>query len=426
MKRKKFGFFILIALFLFFNLGFKETNNVYVIPIEGEINKATYNFVKNKLEEIDPANTKAVIFEIDTYGGLIDQAINIKDLIISSPIPTISYVNNKAVSAGSLISIASEKVVMSSSAIIGSAEPIPNTEKTLSMWRGVLRDTAQLRGRDPLIMEAMADKDIGIAGIIDKGKLLNLTSTEAIEYQISDGVVDSYEEILAMFNIDNVDIIEINENIQVKITKYIASPYVASFLLTLGFVGLVIEVLTPGFGLGGTISIAGFGLYFGGNILAGNSNWTSLILFMIGMILAVVSMIVPGLGVPEIGSFIFIVAGVILAVDSVTTAILSLSVAIILTAIISVLLIKLGFRSQVLKKIVLDSNHSSEKGFLSTDSMAIYLNKVGLATTDLRPSGFVEIEGQRLDALSESDMITKGSKVKVIKIEGSKIFVRRI
>ena len=427
MKNNKIGVIALMMLFLFFGLGFNGAkDNVYVIPIEGEINKATFKFVKNAMEGIDPNTTDAIIFEIDTYGGLIAEAINIKDLIIASPVPTISYINNKAVSAGALISIASEKVVMSKSATIGSAETIPNTEKILSMWRGVLRDTAQLRGRDEIVVEAMADKDIVIDGVIERDKLLNLTSSEALKYGVSDMTADSYKEILDALNIKNANIVEIQENLQVKLTKYIASPYVASFLLTLGFVGLVIEILTPGFGLGGTISIIGFGLYFGGNILAGNSDWTSLILFVIGMILAGVAIIVPGFGIPEIGSVIFIFAGVILAVDSVSTALFSLSIAIILTTIISVMLVKLGFRSKHLNKIVLQSNHSSEKGFLSTDSMCNYLDKEGIADTELRPSGFITIDGERLDAMSESDLIFKGSKVKVVKIEGSKIFVRRI
>lgn len=427
MKNRKISFVVLIILFLFFSLGFSESKgNVYVIPIKGEINKATFKFVKKEMQEIDPETTDAIIFEIDTYGGLVDEAINIKDLIISSPIPTISYINNKAISAGALISIASEKVVMSPTATIGSAETVPNTEKVLSMWRGVLRDTAQLRGRDELVIEAMADKDISIDGVVEKNKLLNLTSKEAEQYGVSDITAESYEEILSAFKIKNAKIVEVTENLQVKLTKYIASPYVASFLLTMGFLGLVIEVLTPGFGLGGTISIVGFGLYFGGNILAGNSNWTSLILFVIGMILATVAIIVPGIGVPEIGSVVFIVAGIVLAVDSVSTALFSLSIAVILTTIISVMLIKLGFKSKHLSRIVLDSNHSSEKGFLSTDSMSKYIDREGIAVTELRPSGFIEIDGKRLDALSESDLIFKDSLVRVVKIEGSKIFVRRI
>ncbi len=428
MKIKKTSIIgLMMLLFMFFSVGFNSSKgNVVVIPIEGEINKATYEFVKDQMSKIDPETTDAIIFEIDTYGGLVDQAINIKDLIIASPVSTISYINNKAISAGTLISIASDKVVMNSTSTIGSAETIPNSEKYLSMWRGVLRDTAQYRNKDALVMQAMADKDIEIAGVIESGKLLNLTSNEAKALGISDLTADSYEEILAAFNIKDAKITTISENLKVKLTKYISSPYVASFLLTLGFVGMVIEIFTPGFGFGGTISIVGFGLYFGGNILAGNSNWTALILFSIGLILAMIAMIVPGFGIPEVGGLVFILLGVVLAVDSVSTAILSLSIAIILTTIITVFIVKLGFKSNVLNRIVLDSNHTSEKGFLSRDSQDVYLNKEGIAQTELRPSGFIEIDQTRLDVLSDAGLISKGERVKVVRIEGSNIFVRRI
>ena len=428
MKNKKTSILaFMLVIFAFFGLGFEGAKgNVHVIPIEGEINRGTYKFVENSLAEIDYDTTEAVIFEIDTYGGLVDEAIKIKDLIIKVPVQTISYVNNKAVSAGVLLTIASDKVVMASAATIGSAETIPNTEKVLSMWRGVLRDTAQLNSRDPFLIEAMADRDIVIPNLIDKGKLLNLTSVEAKQLGLSDITADSYAEIVEVFNIKEANVNKVNESLSVKLTKYISSPYMATLLLTIGFVGLVIEVLTPGFGLGGTMSVIGFGLYFGGNILAGNSNWTSLILFITGIILMMIAVIVPGFGIPEIGGVLFMFGGVVLAVDSVWTALLSLSVAIIITTVIGVILIKLGFRSKILSKIVLQSNHTSERGYVSADTMDTYLDKVGETLTELRPTGFIEIEGERLDVLAEGAFISKDEKVKVVKVEGSTIFVRRI
>ncbi|HZK33105.1 MAG TPA: NfeD family protein [Tissierellaceae bacterium] len=428
MGKKKFSIILVVLIFLLMlsSLSFAENHgDVYVIPIEGEINKATYNFLRDSISKIDLKNARAIIFEINTYGGLVDQASDIKDLIVSLPVHTISYVNNKAISAGVLVTIASENVVMSSSATIGSAETVPFEEKSLSMWRGFLRDTAQYRGRDAEIVESMADKDIEIEGIVEEGKLLNLTSKEALEHGISDVTADTYEEILRAFDLESANIKMVDESLQVKLAKIIANPYISSFLLTLGFIGLVIEIMTPGFGLGGTISIIGFGLYFGGNILAGNSNWTSLILFVTGLILLIVEAIVPGFGLPGIGGILFLIVGIVLAVDSVTTALFSLSIAIIITTIITVILFKQGYRSKHLSKLILKSNLNIEKGYLSTDSMDIYLDKIGTATTELRPSGFIEIEGIKLDALAESGHIARGSTVKVVRVEGSKIFVRR-
>lgn len=408
-------------------IGFAENNqDVYVIPIKGEINSASFSFLKEVIADIDESTTKAIIFEIDTYGGLIDQASNIKDLILSLDIPTISFVNNKAESAGVLITIASEKVVMATNSTIGSAETIPNTEKILSTWRSFLRDTAQYRGRNTDIIQAMADSDMVVTGINTKGKLINLTSKEALEYGIADLVSDDYDEILAHFGIANANIIPVEEGLQVKLAKLISKPYISSLLITLGLVGLVIEILTPGFGIGGTISIIGFGLFFGGNILAGNSNWTSLALFATGLLLLVVEGIVPGFGLPGIAGIIFVTGGTVLAMGSFSSAIASLSIAIILTTIVTIILLKLGFRSKLLDRVVLKAEHNKERGYLSVDSSDIYLNKKGISITELRPSGFIEIDGKRLDALSDGSFIPKDVQIEIFRVEGSKIFVRRV
>lgn len=426
MKRKFIGILLLLTLLVLSSISYADGNEVYIVPIKGEINHATYNFLNHTMDKIIRENPKAIIFEIDTYGGQIVEAEKIKNLIISSPVPTISYVNNKAESAGVLVTIAAEKVVVSNTATIGSAETIPNTEKILSMWRSMLRDTAQYRNRNPEIIEAMADKDVEIEGLVPRGKLLNMTSSEAVKYGIADLAADNYETILSTFKLGDANINIVEESLQVKLAKYISNPYVSSFLLTIGFVGLVIEILTPGFGIGGTISIIGFGLYFGGNILAGNSHWTSLVLFVTGLILLVIETMVPGFGLPGVSGIILVIIGVVLAMDSYKIAMLSLSIAIVITTIVTLVLIKMGYRSKLLNKIVLETSHKDEKGYISVDSPLEYLNKEGKTLTELRPAGFIEIDGVKLDALSEGGYIAKDLPIKVVRVEGSKLFVRRL
>lgn len=399
---------------------------VYVIPIKGEINRATHNYVRDVLQEIGEEDVEAIIFEIDTYGGLVEEAQKIRDLIIATDIPTISFVNNKAISAGVLISIASEKIVMTPTSTIGSAETIPNTEKILSFWRSTLRDTAQYRGRNSQIIEGMADKDIVVEGVSEKGKLINLTAQEALEYGIADFIADDVNQILAHFNIraSGVDVLE--EGLQIKFAKYISNPYISTLLLVLGFVGLVVEIMTPGFGIGGTISLLGFGLYFGGNILAGNSNWMSLLLFVLGLVLLIIEAMVPGFGLPGISGLVLVVVGTVLAMENIKTAIISLSIAIIISAILSFYLVKMGYKSKLFKSIVLNNKLDEEKGYSSGRNMDHLMDGEGISISELRPSGFIEIDGERLDALSEGEFIPKNSKVKVVRVEGSKIYVRRI
>lgn len=426
MKRAKWILVLCIMLMILATISYAEDGPVYIIPIKGEINRATSNFVRGNIDELNKKDVSAIIFEIDTYGGLIEEAIKIKDAILQTNIPTISFINNKAESAGVLLAISSQEVVMASNATIGSAETIPNTEKVLSLWRAVLRDTAQYRGRNSEVIEAMADKDIEIHGLTPRGKLVNLTSQEALELGVGDYISDDYNDILSNFGISNANLVYKEEGFQMKLAKYISNPYISSILLTIAFVGLVVEILTPGFGLGGTISIIGFGLYFGGNILAGHSHWTSLALFVTGLILLVIEGIVPGFGLPGISGIIFVLAGVVMAMNSFAAAVLSLSIAIIITTIVTIVLVKYGFRSTLLDSIILTTQHKDEDGYLSTDSKDDLLNKRGITLTALRPSGFVDIDGEKLDVLSEGGFIPKDTIVEVIRTEGSKIFVRRV
>lgn len=427
MKKLRIWAFVILAFILMNGVIFAENEaDVYVIPIKGDITRASYNFLRDSLDKVVNNSTKAIIFEIDTYGGLISEAEKIKNLIIGLEVPTITFVNNKAESAGVLISIAGEKLVMAESSTIGSAETSPDTEKVLSMWRSFLRDVAQLRGRNPQIVEAMADKDIHIEGLSERGKLLNLTSREALEYGICDLISNDYDEILSHFNISYTSIVEVEESLELKAAKFLSGSFISTLLLTLGFVGLVVELFTPGFGIGGTISIISFGLFFAGNILAGNSQWTSLAVFVTGLILLVIEAIIPGFGLPGISGIILVVLGAILAMGSVTQALMSVSVAIIITTLITLLLIKRGSKSPIFDKIILDIQHKEEEGYVSAKPKDEYLGKEGIAVTELRPSGIIEIDGRRLDALSSGNFIQKNTRVKVIKVEGSKIIVRRI
>ncbi|HCS10236.1 MAG TPA: Nodulation efficiency protein D (NfeD), partial [Clostridiales bacterium] len=181
-----------------------------------------------------------------------------------------------------------------------------------------------------------------------------------------------------------------------------------------------------GFGVGGIASIIAFGLYFGGNILAGNSNWISLTFFVIGLMLIVIEGMVPGFGLPGISGIIFIVIGIIMAMNNLRLAVLSLSIAIILTTIATIIFVKLGCRSKIFNNVILSNKLLKDKGYIPSKDMEHLLGEEGIALSELRPAGFIEIGNNKYDALSDGGFIVRNDKIKVVKVEGSKIFVRRI
>ena len=163
-----------------------QTPVVYIAPIEGMIDLGLAPFVQRVLNEAAQEGAAAVVLEINTFGGRVDAAVLIRDALLNARVPTVAFVNKRAISAGALISLAAEKIVMANGGTIGAATPVamgqpgapaqPVAEKTVSYVRKEFRATAEARKRPPIIAEAMVDADVEIPGLIQKGKLLTLTT----------------------------------------------------------------------------------------------------------------------------------------------------------------------------------------------------------------------------------------------------------
>ena len=271
----------------------------------------------------------------------------------------------------------------------------------------------------------MADADIEIEGIIQKGKLLTLTSQEAAELNFIDGITSSIDDILYLSNLQNVPLRELSPSFQLRLASMATSTTATSILLTLGFIGIIVEFFTPGFGMGGVISLSAFTLYFGGLLFAGFSSWVILAVFLIGIILLLVEMFVPGFGVPGILGIIAIFASIVLASSSIEQALMSIVIAILLTIIAGVLIFKYAPRNnKFFDRITLSTSLSTKGGYISTADYSEYVGKTGVAISPLRPSGSIEIDGRKLDAVSEGDFIERDEQIKVIKVEGSRIIVK--
>lgn len=419
---------IFIFAFSFISVEAQEgEGTVYVIPIEGEINDAVYQYVRQSIEEAesDPQAT-GIIFEIDTYGGRVDAAEDMSPVMMRANLPTISYVNTRAISAGVLITISSDHIVMSPGSNIGSAETIPNTEKILSSWVASLRGAAQETGRDPQIVAAMADESLEIEGVIEAGRLLNLTAQEALDLEFIDLRSQDYEEMLSHFDISYNRVEEMEMPFRARISQFATGSTVAPILLSLGFMGLVFEVFTPGLGAGAIIGISSFSMYFIGSLLAGDSGILAIILFLAGLVLLAVEAAIPGLGIPGISGGIAIIASIALSASSPEAALVYILIALALTIATFVLMLKFGPKNKLFDKITLKSATRREDGYSSSDPYEDYVGKEGLVVSYLRPSGTVKVDGKLLNVVTEgSSFIEEGARVMITRTEGSKIYVSR-
>ncbi len=418
---------LLIVFFGSFIVEAAPSDLVYTIDVEGEVNSGLARFIEKSIDRAETDGAEAIILQITTFGGLVDSAVAIRDILIDTSVMTVAYVKDRAWSAGALITLACDKIYMSPGSSMGAAETRPNEEKYISAFRKEFKTTAEKQGRNSDIAAAMVDSDIAIDGVIEKGKLLTLTASEATELGMADLIVTSQHNLLADLGFEDGIIRKLEPTLIDRFARYVTNPYVGSILITVGFVALVVEAITLGWGVAGTIGILSLATFFSGNLLVGNTNWGLILLFVAGMILLALELfVVPGFGVTGLGGIILVIASLFLTFNDPTIGLYAVSFSLISSIIITIILFRFFGKSKTWNRIALTITQSKENGYLAAKTRSDLLGLEGEALTTLRPTGTALIAGERIDVLSESSYIEKGNKIKVVKIEGVKVIVREI
>ncbi|RLD14693.1 MAG: hypothetical protein DRI28_02930 [Caldiserica bacterium] len=416
---------IFLILFLSISGSSASRERVIVLHIEGEINLGLSKYVDRCLKDMN--GVKAVIVEIDSFGGALDAATRIRDRIIHLDIPTIAWIKGRAWSAGALIALSCKKIVFSSGASMGAAEPIPTTEKTVSAVRGEFESTCEANGRDPKIGASMVDKEIEIEGVVKKGELLTLSSENAKKLGFSDYESNSLDDILSHFNLNEFEISDLSPLPSEKLAGFLTSSIVREILLIIGFLGLLIEATTPGFGIPGTMGLVALSLFFGGHMIAGIGNWLYTVMFVAGIVLLLIEIfVIPGFGIAGISGIALIFISIFLTLGGGVSAIYAMGV-VVLVLLVSFLVLLFFFpKLPIWKKLGLARREMKKEGYVAVTEKKHLEGKEGKAITMLRPSGVVEIDGKRYDALTEGEFIERGQKIVVTRVEGGKIFVKKL
>jgi membrane-bound serine protease (ClpP class) len=417
---------------------------VYVAPVEGIIDLGLAPFIERVLSEATTAGATALILEINTFGGRVDAAVLIRDALLRSRVRTVAFVNKRAISAGALISLAAETIVMAEGGTIGAATPVqlgqpggpaqPVAEKTVSYMRKEFRATAESRKRPPLVAEAMVDADVEIPGVIDKGKLLTLTTDEAIKLRVADFRADDLEAVLERLELAGAEIRRTSENWAELLVRFLTHPVLGSLLMTIGILGIIVELRTPGFGVPGALGVASLGLFFWGHWLVRLAGWEELLLVAIGLTLLALEMfVIPGFGIAGVLGIAALLGGLGLSLvgAGATWATMALAggrVALALALAIGAALALLPLlpRLPLGRRLVLETEMAAREGFTSPpESDRRWLEKRGVVTSPLRPAGIADIDGERLDVVSEGEFIDAGESIEVVRVSGNRIVVRQ-
>jgi len=431
--------FLIVILFALTT--FAQQKTVYVAYIDTEIGLGLAPYISRVISEAEQNNADAIVFKINTFGGRVDAATQIKDAILSSKILTIAFINNRAISAGALIALSCNKIVMVPGSSIGAATVVDETgqkvgEKYQSYMRSEMRSTAEKNGRRTDIAEGMVDERVVVEGLSDSTTLITLTSEEAHQYLIADTVLTSFNELLSAFDLKNAEEVSITSNWAEDVVKFLNNPIISSILIMIGFFGLMAEIKTPGWGVAGTTGLIALTLFFGSSYILQLASILEILLFVIGLVLLLAEIfVIPGFGVAGISGIVLIFASIFLSLlgsepfidmHAISIAIIQLSGSMLFALVGMFFLVKYLPKSTAFNKLVLSESEKAEHGFVSYPSEKDLVGKLGIAFTTLRPGGTAVIDDRRIDVVADSEYIDKDVKIKVLRVEGIKVVVTAV
>ena len=467
-----------------------EATEAYVIPIEGEIDRALMIFIRRGIQAAERAGASTIIFRVDTFGGRVDSALQIATLIGGlDEIETIAYVpatpegTGVSWSAGALISFSCDRIYMAPGTSMGAAAPVFQSqqgmemapEKTVSAVRTQMAALAEKNGYPKGIAVAMVDMDVELIEVyldgelevttstdlpdlerearerdltLEKGKvvspsgkLLTLTAGEMERYGVSSATVGDIEALYALIGVPGGEVATLEPSAPDRIVSVITGAAVTSLLVLIGLAALYLEITSPGFGVPGTIAIIAFLIIFLGGALLGTVGSLEIILFLLGVVLLVVEIfLIPGFGVAGISGIVLMIAALVLSRqefviprvpwqwDIFLRNLRNVGLGFVGSLVLLVFLLRIFPRTPGLKRLILESNQDTLAGYTvqSAESSALLTGRRGNAVTALRPAGKADFEGEILVVETDGEFIEAGTPVEVIEVSGNRIVVRRV
>ena len=438
------------------------------------------------MSEALDAGAEVIVFEIDTFGGRLDAALEIGDSIddikqrTNRSVKTVAYVHKKAISAGALISLACREIVMRNGTTIGDCQAVqvnPQTrpmeaapEKIQSPTLAFMRKYAQSNGYPELLCEAMVDPDIEVKKVVfpdgtvrylrsqefDKlgaeekkgakdelivpaGKLLTMTDSEAREYGFSRASVASRAEAIGLYARPDAVIITYETNWSEELVRFLNSMSVSGVLMVVGMLALYMAFKTPGFGAAETVAIVCFAVLFLSKYLVGLATTVEVVIFVVGVVLlAIEFFIIPGFGFVGVGGILCVLASLVLALqkfnlpeynwevtdflENLLTVFGSVGVA----TVLFMFFVRFMPQTPFLKKLVLTTSETAEAGYVAGKvGRRELVGKSGVALSTLRPSGRAEIDGEMMLVVADGDFIEAGSPIVVSEVRGYRVVVTK-
>jgi membrane-bound serine protease (ClpP class) len=419
------------------SLGAQSPAVVYRLDVQGTIENGLAPYIARGIREANARGAKAIYLDIDTPGGRVDAAERIADAIRGSKIPVYAFVNPRAYSAGALIAIATNGIYMREGAVLGAATPVDGEgtkapEKYVSAMRAEFRALAEARGLDPRIAEAMVDENIGVPGLAEPGRLVTLSTSEALKVGYAKAKVETEAELLATVGVPGATVQAVEINWAENLVRFLTSPVVSPLLLSLGILALLAEIKAGAHGIGLLIGLGSLGLFFGSSLIVGLAGMEEVILLGLGFLaVAIEVFLLPGFGIAGILGAFLIGAAVVLAMlgsfptgGDVVQALAVLGASVVITLAVAFTWFRHLPNSRRFRGLIHQEAALSAEGYVSALPRGDLVGKAGVAATDLRPAGTAVVDGERIDVVTEGDYIPSGARVEVVRAEGYRHVVR--
>ncbi len=437
---------------------------VYVIPVRGMIESALIYVIRRGVAEANEQNAAAVIFVMDTPGGTLAAAQEIIRTIYGIQVPTYTFVERNAFSAGAIIAMATKHIYMAPGSVIGDAMPIMMSpfggvqepsealqEKMVSGVAALIRSAAEQGGHDPELAEAMVRREIeyrlGDTVICPTGQLLTLTDKEAVQpvgpdqhHLLSEGTVKDLDELIETIGLSQADVIELKVTTAERIARFVAA--LAPLFLIAGLLGVYIEIKTPGFGLPGLLGIFSLAVFFWGHHIAGLAGMEDIVVFLLGVALLLVEiLLIPGFGVAGALGLLLMFMGLLSAMirrypgtpwyslpswHDVEPPLRTLAMSLVGTAAAAVALARFLPKTYPVRRLVLARSASRADGFTASSLDEDLVGLEGSTETALRPSGAALFGDRRLDVITRGEFVSQGSRVRIIAVDGNRIVVEPV
>ncbi|WP_114781275.1 NfeD family protein [Botryobacter ruber] len=421
----------------------QQRPKVFLFRIGAEIDPRTNRYSELALEEATRIEADHILLELDTYGGAVNDADEIRKRLLEYPKPVYVFINKNAASAGALISIACDSIYMAPGANIGAAtvvgaDGVAAPGKYQSYMRSIMRSTAEANGRNPHLAEAMVEASVD--STLSAGQVLTLTTSEAIKYGFCEGKASSINDVLQQVGLQDAELVKFELDTVDKVISFFLNPLISGLLLLIIIGGLYFELQTPGVGFPLLAALVAAVFYLTPYYLNGLAENWEILLFILGLVLLGLEVfVIPGFGVTGISGIILVFLSLVLVMVNnqnfdftfvASKALMQSLIAVFVGMIGALLLIVLSWNRMVgsksMQRLILHKKFESEEGYRSSYAASHLIGKTGVAHTRMAPTGRVLIDDTLYDAHAREGFIERGEPIQVIEHTTFSLKVKKV